>query len=64
MDFQFARTNTEKEQITELSQIIARGNHKLAEDVPNKVARLLAKDDALALASAVKQLFSICLVIH
>ncbi len=44
MDFRFNRTLRETERITELEQILSRGNHKSAEDEPDAVARLLAKD--------------------
>ena len=54
MDFCFARTLTEEERSTELGQIIALGNHKLAEDEPNTIARFLAKDVTHGLSMPLK----------
>jgi hypothetical protein len=44
MDFRFSQTLAELERATEHYQIIARGNHKLAKDEPEAVAKLLSKD--------------------
>jgi hypothetical protein len=44
MDFWFSWILTELERATELNQMIARGNHKSAEDEPGALVRLLSKD--------------------
>jgi hypothetical protein len=44
MAFRFSRNLTEAERTTKLHQIVARGNHKSAEDKPDAVAQLLAKN--------------------